>query len=85
MQAPNVSLHLDTEDGIVADAVPDHDHATVELGRQVRIFSTDPEVMEQAARAFWDAADVLRYKQRDRASSDSVARTLAIATGQVPA
>ena len=75
---PTISLNIWTADGVTVDPVPAHQHVTVNVGDHVRVFSTDPEVFEQVARAFWDAADHLRAKQ---GPDPEVARTLAMATG----
>ena len=75
---PTISLNIWTADGVTVDPVPAHHHVTVNLGDHVRVFSTDPDVLEQVARAFWDAADELRAKQ---CLDPEVAKTLAMATG----
>ena len=59
---PTISLNIWTAHGITVEPLPAYDHVTVNLGDHVRVFSTDPDVLEEVARAFWDAADHLRAK-----------------------
>ena len=59
---PTISLNIWTAHGITVEPLPAYDHVTVNLGDHLRIYSTDPDVLEEVARAFWDAADHLRAK-----------------------
>jgi len=59
---PTISLNIWTADGVTVEPLPAYDHVTVNLGDHVRVYSTDPDVLEEVARAFWDAADHLRAK-----------------------
>ena len=75
---PTISLNIWTADGVTVDPVPAHQHVAVNLGDHVRVFSTDPDVLEQVARAFWDAAARARAKQ---GPDPEVAKTLALTNG----
>ena len=59
---PTISLNIWTAHGITVEPLPAYDHVTVNLGDHVRVFSTDPDVVEGVARAVWGAADPRRAK-----------------------
>ena len=59
---PPISLNIWTAHGITVEPLPAYDHVTVNLGDHVRVFSTDPDVLDQVACAFWDAAARARAK-----------------------